>query len=362
MTLSHTPVCPHFEICGGCSLQHLDASAYQDYKTKLVSDALEFHGLEAVVVHAPILIPAHNRRRCNLKAACIQDRIVLGYHENKSHKIVDIQTCPLVVPEIEALIAPLRKCLKNILKNKQKADLFIALSDTGIDLLMVIDGLKALSMKQSEQLIAFGMENDIARISLKSGKTAEPIVTFRLPVITYGGVPVECHADGFMQASALSDSILTKLVLDAAPKKMKRAIDLFCGRGTYTLPLSALAKVDGFENDTQALNALDRAKNKHQKPITTFNRNLFEDTLTAQELNFYDFAVINPPRSGALRQCVAIAQSKIPTVVMISCDPKTFARDTKVLKQGGYVLDSVTPVDQFLWSGHIEVVGVFVRP
>jgi 23S rRNA (uracil1939-C5)-methyltransferase len=356
-----TPACQHFGVCGGCSLQHLNPEAYAVYKKQLVIDALTHQGINDVIVNEPIIIPANNRRRANLKAALIQDKIKLGYHGSKSHEIIDISQCPLVVPDIERLIPHLRPCLKVLLKAKQKADIFITMTEPGLDILFIINGLKSLSLQQTERLMAFGIEHNIARMSLRSNGVDEPIVTFRSPVISYGGVPVETNADGFMQASVQADQILIQRVLDSAPHLAKRSVDLFCGRGTFTLPLSVVSKVDAYELDANALTALERAKNKHQRPINTFHRNLFDEPLAQQELDKYDFAVINPPRAGAFRQCQALAQSKIPAITMVSCYPKTFARDANILMQGGYALNEVTPVDQFLWSNHVEVVGCFVR-
>jgi 23S rRNA (uracil1939-C5)-methyltransferase len=356
-----TPGCPHFGVCGGCTLQHLSPSSYSDYKRGLVVQAMESNGLGHVIVNEPIVIPPHNRRRCNLKARSTQNKITLGYYESKSHQIVDISTCLVVRPEIESLFQPLRSILEILLKGKQIADIFITMSDTGLDILFDVEGLKSLSLEQTEQLIEFGREQNLARISFKLHKQVEPMVMFRTPIITYGGIPVECEADGFMQASSLSDQILTQLILDAVPKNLTRAVDLFCGRGTFTFPLSNLCKVDAFELDSHTLSALERAKNKHQKPVNTFLRNLFEEPLTAVELEKYDFAVMNPPRAGALQQSRNLSQSNIPTIVMVSCDPKTFARDAKILMNGGYRLSHVTPVDQFLWSTHIEVVGQFIH-
>jgi 23S rRNA (uracil1939-C5)-methyltransferase len=164
-----------------------------------------------------------------------------------------------------------------------------------------------------------------------------------------------------MQASSFSNDILIDLVMKAAPEKMKRAADLFCGRGTFSLPLSTLTKVDSYELDKPALSALERAKNKHSRPINTSVRNLFQEPLTNDELNKYDYVVINPPRAGALKQCQELAKTAVPIIIMVSCDPKTFARDAHALIAGGYKLNEATPVDQFLWSDHIEVVGTFYR-
>lgn len=349
--------CPHFGICGGCSLQNMESGTYTSHKTQMVTKELTLKGLADVIVSEPRLIPAGHRRRCNLKAARIQNEIHLGYHEHKSHNIAQISQCPLIVPELEALILPLRDLLKNLLRHKQKVDLFLLATDTGVD--FIVDGISNLSIPQTQAIVEFCQEHRVSRFSLRHKGELDPIVTFQQPTITYGGIPVTCQADGFTQASKMADDILTSLVLAELPSPCKRALDLFCGRGTFSLPLSRHTKVDAFELDIQAIKALEKARNKASLPLQTFTRNLFENPLERKELNPYDFAVINPPRAGAQSQCQVMSHSDIPTIVMVSCEPKTFARDAAILIQGGYNLKHVTPVDQFLWSNHVEVVGCF---
>lgn len=364
MSLMNNPVkppCPHFGVCGGCTQQHLSASDYETLKWGFVRHALAHVGLQDVTVEPPIIFPSHSRRRCNLKALRLNNNVLLGYHEHRSHNIVNASVCPLVMAEIEALFDPLRACLLSVLKPKQKADLFLALGNEGIDLIFTIEGLRSLEFEQTQALTDFATRYGLARIANKHRGELDPVVTFRQPTINYGDVPVEMVADGFMQASQLSDDVLTDFVLNTVPPSTKRAADLFCGRGTYGLPLSQQAKVDAYDLDGPAIAALERAKNKYQRPVQTHVRNLFEDPLSPKELAIYDFVVINPPRAGAFQQCKQLAESRVPVIAMVSCDPKTFARDANVLINGGYRLERVTPVDQFLWSNHVEVMGKFER-
>lgn len=354
-----TAPCPHFGLCGGCALQHLNDEAYSLHKTQMIRKELDLKGLTSVTVNKPLLIPAGQRRRCNLKAMRLHDVIHLGYHEVKSHSIVQIEQCPLVAPQLETLLAPLRVLLKSLLRNKQKVDLFLLTTDTGIDL--ILDGITAFTLEQTQKIIRFCEAERVARFSLRHKNGLEPVVTFVEPAIAYDGISVACQADGFTQASKMADDILTQLVLQYMPAPTKRALDLFCGRGTFCLPLSRHARVDGYELDAKALQGLEKAKNKASRPLQLFSRNLFEDPLDEKELKPFDFVVLNPPRAGAQHQCRILSQSTVARIVMVSCDPKTFARDAAILIQGGYELENVTPVDQFLWANHVEVVGCFEK-
>ncbi|MBP6985796.1 MAG: class I SAM-dependent RNA methyltransferase [Alphaproteobacteria bacterium] len=349
--------CRHYGVCGGCTLQHLDTQDYIDEKTSLIANAFHGEGLKNIRINPPILIPKMHRRRCNFKVMRLHDVIHLGYHTKKSHDIADITECPLILPELEALIIPLKKLFIHLLRNKQKVDVFLLHSDTGTDIL--VEGLWGLSLEQSNKIISFCEQHQVSRFNLKRKNEKELIIEFQKPTIRYGNIPVECQADGFTQASKMADEILTNLVLREWPQENKRTLDLFCGRGTFSIPLSQHAKVDAFELDAQAIKDLEKAKNKASCPIQLSTRNLFEDPLILKELNAYDFAILNPPRAGAKNQCYWLSQSSIPVIVMVSCEPATFARDARLLIQGGYNIEEVTPVDQFLWSRHVEVVGCF---
>lgn len=356
---STTPVCQHFGICGGCKLQGIDKKSYIKIKNDLVLQPLSYEGVDFLSCANPILIPSGNRRRCTLKATKQKDQLLLGYHEMKSHSIVDIKECPLLTNELQKLIEPLKTCLKSILSSKATHDIIIAQSESGFDL--ILDSLKNLTLDQTNRLITFAQQNKVSRIQLKYKDALEPVVAFETPVLHFDNIAVDCDADGFMQASTLSDQILSELVTKEIPENSKRGLDLFCGRGTFSLPLSSKLSIDAFDLEARSVNVLQKAAHKAGRNITARVRNLFEAPLEQKELAKYDFAVINPPRAGALKQCKFIASSNIQKLVMVSCEPKTFARDAKILIDGGYKLENITPVDQFIWSNHIEIVGVFSK-
>jgi 23S rRNA (uracil1939-C5)-methyltransferase len=154
---------------------------------------------------------------------------------------------------------------------------------------------------------------------------------------------------------------MLKQVETYMPPTLSRGVDLFSGRGTFTFLLAQKAPTDAFECENDAIEALQAAANRAQLPITVKKRDLFAAPLTAEELEKYDFILVDPPRAGALSQIQHIALSSLKDVVYISCNPASFARDARVLCDAGFSLRSVTPLDQFLWSEHLEVIGKFER-
>lgn len=355
------PPCPHFGICGGCQLQHLDQETYAGFKKQKVMGAMQQQGLETSVVQEPIILPPQSRRRVALKALRSKTQMHLGYYERQSHRIVDVHVCPLVVPKIEALIGPLRQFLSDFLEVNQKFEIWVTHADQGLDVAFRYPKSVELSLDQRMDLTEFARSQNLCRLTIQAPKQNELIVCFQEPTVNFADVPVQIDASGFLQASVAADQVLAELVMGSRKEDVKYVADLFCGRGTLTLPLAQGAKVDGFEMDAGALQALEQAVRQFQKPVTLFERDLFNDPLLSKELKKYDMVVIDPPRAGAYQQCQQLAQSQVPQVVMVSCNPASFARDAKVLKEGGYTLKQVTPVDQFMWSSHVEVVGVFER-
>lgn len=355
-------LCPHFGTCGNCTHQHLDNDIYKTFKKNLVVEALKNFGISDIFVKDPIILPPHNRRRISLKAIKTYDGVCLGYNQRKSHNVVDIITCPLVVPEIEAFISPLRDFLKGLLKQGQKAEIFVTNSDVGLDVLLCIENMSSYKMETLEKLAEFAHYQNLARLSFRREKMDEPVVILRKPVISYGGILVESDPSGFLQVSSWSDKILSAYIIANIPKGTQKAADLFCGRGAFTIPLAQRSiNVDAFEADPKALEALKKVTSSSFKTIRVFNRNLFSDPLIQKELNSYGYVVVNPPRIGAKSQCIELGKSDAAVVSMVYCDPRSFSRDASILIKNGYRLEAVTPVDQFLWSAHVEVVGTFYR-
>jgi 23S rRNA (uracil1939-C5)-methyltransferase len=348
------PACRYFGRCGGCLLQHLDKETYDNFKLSLVTNALE----SETKINSIITIPSGNRRRINLQALKKDDKIFLGFHRLRSHQIIDIEECPAMMPGLSSLLKPLRELMEILLEHRQKAEIFLLQASNGIDMLLELHGLIPASASQEEAMIEFAKNNGLIRLQFRCSKKPKVLFESEKPYIILGDKMVATDARSFMQASFDSDRILSDLVDGYLPQEKAALVDLFCGRGTFALPLSKRFSVDGFESDSSALAALGQAS---EGSITLHQRDLFEKPLTTEELRPYRFVVINPPRAGALEQVKILSASLCQRIVYVSCNPETFARDAKILEGGGYRLLEVTPVDQFYWSVHLEVVGVFSR-
>lgn len=350
-------VCVHFEQCGGCKLQHLNSQAYGDYKVGLLKRALEFHGVESQEWRDLHIIPARRRRRISLTFAHRYEGMMIGYMRRGTKWIIDNQECHLVLPEIEALIPKLRTMLAEMFKQRESGTVDILATKVGLDVNLKSMHFKNPTLEQIETLTEFARENNVARLLLNY----RSFVTFREPIVNFSGVDVPVEAGKFLQASDDADDFMLSRVSEYMPEKVSRGVDLFSGRGTFTFLMAQKGPTDAFECENDAITALQNAANQAQVPITVTKRDLFENPLSVDELGQYDFIFVDPPRAGALAQVQLIAQSTLKYVVYISCNPASFARDAKVLCDAGFVLDSVTPLDQFLWSEHLEVIGKFTR-
>lgn len=355
------PVCAHFTQCGGCTLQHMNPALYHEFKKSLITVPLQEHGLDPFIVEELIILPFGKRRRANLDISKKNDVVFLGFHRWKSHQIIDLKECHTLSPALKSLLNPFKKALNLILENFQKAKIFLTETHSGVDFSLEIQGVLELTESQKQILKAFATENKLARFVFRHGKKVECLHQTISPTVLFDDIEVAVDAYSFLQATEEADQILTSLVMEHVPSSFKKAADLFCGRGTFSFPLSRLAPVDGFELDKPALTALEDAIWSSKRSITPHQRNLFDNPLSTNELNTYDVVVIDPPRAGAFEQVKTLKHSTVQTIVYVSCNPQTFARDAKELVEGGYTIKKLTPVDQFAWSAHLEVVGVFVK-
>lgn len=358
-----TPPCRHFGTCGGCALQHVEDTAYGAWKGSQVSAALARAGLAGAEVAPTVRTPAASRRRATFAAARRGSRCVLGFNERSSHRIAAVTGCLVVDPAILNLLAPLESLLGAILPDGGTADVAVAVLDGGVDLLLT--GGPEPGLDARERMAAFAEAHDIGRLSWRRSVTApaEPVAARRALHARFGGVAVPVEPGAFLQASAAGEAALVEAVL-AGVGPAARVADLFAGLGTFTFPLASRtlpgATVHAVEGDAAAHAALSAA-GRGRSGVTAERRDLFSDPLDAGELSRFDAVVFDPPRAGAREQSARLAASAVPTIVGVSCNPATFARDARVLVDGGYRLMRVTPVDQFLWSSHVELVGVFRR-
>ncbi len=354
-----TPECEYFGKCGGCLLQHFETSKYLDLKQNMIANSLEKVGIKSNILPL-IVVPSQNRRRANLEAVKKDEQMYMGFHKFHANQIVNINHCKALLPSLSRLLQPLKDVLHKILQHKQKAQIFLTQASNGIDVTLEIYKQKHLDDVQKNYLRLFAQENNLIRVAFRAKKFTDTVYQTQRPYVLFDEAKVDIDAYCFLQASFASDKILQDLVLKYASNS-KRGIDLFCGRGTYTLPLSKIIQIDAFESDPRAIEALRYAAKQACRVINLAKRDLFENPLSHLELCGYDFVVINPPRAGAPGQIANLAKSSISKIIYVSCNPDTFALDAKVLLEGGYKLIEVTPLDQFYWSLHIEVVGFFLK-
>lgn len=348
------PACRHFGRCGGCALQMLPLDATRRLKRDFVVAALRQQGLDAPVEETRGAPPA-SRRRAVLTALKAGRATLLGYHERLSHRLVDLDECPVLAPPLAARLGALRVLVAPLVARKP-VRLTVLLTPAGLD--VDLAGIGLPTARQVTALVAAASEAGLARLSIRG----EPVLTLAEPTIALAGVPLVPPPGAFVQASAEAEAILSDLVAEHVAGA-KRVADLFSGVGTFALALAPDAAVHAVEASEAALAALDAAARRAGglKPVTTERRDLFAFPLAPDELKRFDAVIFDPPRAGAKAQAEALAASRVPLVAAISCNPATFARDARALVDGGYALVRVVPVDQFVYSAETEVVGLFRR-
>jgi 23S rRNA (uracil1939-C5)-methyltransferase len=353
------PVCRHFGQCGGCALQHLPDEAYGTVKLGALIEALRRAGIDPAVV-APLRTVAPARRRIRLGLRRPRDPqapVVVGFRERFSHVLVDLAECAVMEPALVALVGPLRRLVPRWLAPGAKAEAMLTRCDSGVDLL--IETAETPGLPALEALAALAAEQDIARIVWRSGTVDVPVVERRPVRVVFSGVAVPFPPGGFLQASKAAESVLVAEVLTAAGD-WRSVIDLYAGLGTFTFALADAGSVHAVEGDAAAVAALGQAA-ASIAGVSVERRDLDRNPIPAAELSRYAAAVFDPPRSGARRQAEALAASALDTVVAVSCNPATFARDAASLVAGGFRLERVVPVDQFVYTPHLELVATFRR-
>jgi 23S rRNA (uracil1939-C5)-methyltransferase len=358
------PPCGHFGDCGGCALQHLADDAYGAWKHRQLAETLARAGLAPAPLLPLVRIAAATRRRVDLVAERRRGRVRLGFHERASHRLVDIAHCSILRPSLQALLAPLRAALDQVLAEGTSADLLATDGDAGIDLLVRAPRSPTLAARQA--LAEFASAHDIARIAWQEpGQPVEPVVLLRRPVVSLAGIPVEPPPGAFLQASAEGEAALARAALALLPWR-GRIADLHAGCGTFSFAIATAAPevtVRAMESDAPALDALLAAARREglSDRITGERRDLAANPPQPAELSRFSAVLFDPPRAGAREVAAALARSAVARIVAVSCNPASFARDARLLVDGGYRLGQVTPIDQFVWSPHLELVAEFSR-
>ncbi|WP_411289226.1 class I SAM-dependent RNA methyltransferase [Phenylobacterium sp.] len=355
------PVCPHFGVCGGCALQHWAHGPYLAWKVERLAANLARQQIETEIL-PPFAVGPGTRRRIALHARRgSRDAARLGYKMRKSWDLVDIAVCPISDPVLQAAIPALKRLAAPLFEHPKSAPtLHVTLTATGLDI--DITGVEAKSgglsadarMQVAERAAAAGF----ARVTV----AGEVAYLANLPGVRLGAASVALPAGAFLQATREAEVAMTAFV-KAQAQGATRIADLYCGVGTFTFHLAELAPVHAADASAEAIQALVSALATAPglKGVTAEARDLARRPMLAQELKKTDVVVFDPPRAGAAEQSAELARSSVSRVIGVSCNPATFTRDARTLIDAGFALDRVLPVDQFLWSPHVELVGVFSR-
>ena len=353
------PPCLHFGTCGGCALQHWRSDIYAAWKVSLIERALSHSGVQTSVFEKPLLGVASERRRVDFVLRRQGKRVLAGFHERGSPKLVDVGLCVIARPALTALLSPLRAALAEILPEGAAADAIANETDSGLDVLIRPHKRLDLSFERRQALVDLAEKANLARLSWGDRAKFEPIVTRRTPVLMLGEAVVEVPPGVFLQATKRAEQTMRAAVNAWAGDASKLA-DLFAGVGALTLGRPGRTSL--FESEKAAIAAADAAARKMGgNRVTVEKRDLFRNPLLEKDLNAYDAVVLDPPRAGAAAQVAELARSKVNKIVYASCDPGSFARDARALQDGGYRLEKLMPIDQFLWSAHVELIALLTR-
>lgn len=350
------PFCPHFSVCGGCAIQHWEAESYQAWKRNIVVETLAQAGIACDV--AP-LVDAHGsgRRRITLHARMGTHEVLkVGFAAASSHEIIPIDRCPILDPALDGAIEAAWAIAEALKPSRKPLDIQFTATNGGLD--ADVRGSGPVSAAMTAKLAAVTQQHRLARLT----RHGELVLMRNPPVVTISSAQVTLPPGSFLQATVAGEEALAALVLDHC-KRAKNVADLFCGVGPFALRLAARSRVAAFDSDAGSVAALQKAATSTSglKPVKAEARDLFRRPLVPQELRDFDTIVFDPPRQGAQAQATQLAASKVAAVVAVSCNVTTFARDAKILINGGYRIETVTPVDQFRHTPHVELVARFSR-
>ncbi|MGE3334196.1 MAG: class I SAM-dependent RNA methyltransferase [Rhodospirillaceae bacterium] len=354
--------CPHYDICGGCTLQHASEEFYRAWKVETVRTAFSRQNIEPAAWLNPVFLPEGKRRRATFAASKKKNNVTLGYFRRRSHSVTDIAACLIADPAIMDMRRKLVSALAPILADGKPADIFVQTVGGQFDLAITgavgAKGRPDLAIYEAAAELAHKL--GIARISWrpKEYSEAETLVEITPFTARFGLLDVPLPPLAFLQPTKAGEDALTAAVMAALPDRGSFA-DLYSGCGTFSGAMLARGPVDAFDSVEPAVRALDKAKGPH--PLRAQRRDLGRQPLDDDETKRYDGVVFDPPRVGAEEQARALATSKVPRVIGVSCNPVSFARDARIFVEGGYRLDSVQVVDQFAWSHHVELVAAFSR-
>ena len=352
------PACRHFGKCGGCQLQHVAEPALADFVRDRVAGGLEGQEVTGIEVLPAMLSPPQTRRRAILTALRTGKQVAIGFNAAQSNQIVDMRMCPLLMPELFALVAPVRELLVMIAPQRRPVKIKMQVLDQGVEL--ILEGVKAEGLDAAMALQDFAGAHKLARFAIDQGDGMEILWQPEPPTMRFGDILVEVPPFAFLQPTSAGQAALIEAVTKAIGDAGAVA-DLFAGVGTFALSVQAGRKIYAAEGARDAIAALTGAANRARALVATEHRDLFRRPLVPEELNRFGAIILDPPRAGAEEQVKQLAMSTAPVLAYVSCNPASFARDAKTLLEGGYSLDWVQPVGQFRWSTHVELAARFSK-
>lgn len=354
--------CPHFAVCGGCSLQQMEIGYYQEFKRKIVSNALRQTGFMDATANT-IFLPPASRRRAEFKLLKEEGKWHFAYLGRSSHTKTAITSCLILEPQLQNILPLLQDNIGSLPFVQDIESVSITKADSGLEVILQLNSV-AKSLKTGNfvsELKHIAEAAYLTRIAIVNN-AYEPLEAIENGALTMrlGNIDITLPHDAFLQATSEGQKLLTGFALSGT-NGAKRIADLFCGIGTYSVAMAENARVHAIDDHALMIANLKQVASSHKLNLTAETRNLFTKPLSASDLKSFDVVVINPPRLGAKSQCEQIALSNIRNVVMVSCNPATFARDARILKNAGFTLKDALAIDQFVWSPHLEIAASFVR-
>ena len=357
------PKCKHFFKCGGCLLQHWNFNNYIYWKFNLISNPMK-NILPNFQTSKLQLTKIRSRRRAKIFAKKTINKILIGFKEYKSNNIIDINECIVVHPDILSIIKKISVPLNKIMKINDEITFNVNKLDNGLDILIKIG--ETNTFEDFFHLNSWCISNKIVRLSLqKNNKEIELLgifdsVSLHLEV---GNVYMLPPPGGFFQATKLAEKIILQNIFSYIKNfQSLKILDLFSGSGTFSLPLLKnnhyVYSVDANELFINSLIKASKEQNLFNK-LNTSIVNLMKNNLETQFIKSFDLVIVDPPRSGAKLAYNKLAEAKIPKIISISCNVDTFLSNCKILLKNDYKLISIIPIDQFLFTGHLETVAIF---
>ena len=369
------PRCPHYGVCGGCSMQHLDEDAQAAVKQRILEDALWHLGkLRPGVILPAIHGPAWGyryRARLGVRVVPSKGGLRIGFHERRSSYIVDMRECPVLPARVSAMLPRLRDMLAGLSTADRLPQVEIAIGDGDVAV-FVFRNLQPFSRADEKRISAFADAEDIQAWFQPGGpETATPLHPLEAPALAYTlpefNVRMDFRPTDFTQVNVHVNRLLIRRSMQLLdPRPGERIGDLFCGLGNFSLPIARRgAYVVGVEgSDALVARALENARCNGLESLAEFHAaNLFEateDSLAA--LGALDKLLIDPPREGAIAVVKAIGVQVPARIVYVSCNPATLARDAAVLvHEKGYALRAAGIANMFPQTSHVESVALFER-